>query len=167
LKTLLAVLFLSALTFAQAPTQTFNFNLSPVSLPGNHQTVVGTEGGMDIAVTPNNSVGEFTIIAPGQNFQFFGGSYTHTFPTVAKFLNDISPNLNFLKFKFGARASVGMSRITLPEAQQHWGETVGGFVDYSLDKGAHYSIGVEVNYVKFPGLTNNNFTVALDPAVHF
>lgn len=172
LAVLMAVFFvlcagLSAQAQTAPPTQTYNFSLSPIALPGPHQTVAGSEAGMDIFITPNNAVGQMTIIAPGNNFQYFGGSYTHTFPQLSTLLNNIAPNLNFMKFKFGAKASVGLSRVTLPDPVKHWGETVGGFVDYSFDKGAHYSLGLEVQYVKFPGLTNNNFAVALDPAVHF
>lgn len=166
----LAVFLLFALAgFAQTvPTQTFNLTLSPISLPGGKQTVAGTEAGAMITVTPNLDLGNVDVLAPGNNFQYFAGRVNYRIPWLSNKLQNISPTLNGLRFQFGVTASVGVDRITGPgDPTQHYGFTGGGFVNYSIDSGGHYSLGLEAQYAKFPGLNNNTFTVSLDPAIHF
>lgn len=167
LKLSIAILLLSAVAFCQtAPkVQTYSLNLSAVSLPGNNQTVAGTAGGFNLNVTPNNAVGLYSILSPGQNFQYYAGRYNYVFQALSNKLNNLGP-VNFLKFQFGATASTGMDRITTTGAQ-HYAYSGGGFVNYSMDSGGHYSLGVELQYARFPGLKQNAFIVALDPAIHF
>jgi hypothetical protein len=166
--TLFVILALALGSFAQTapPTHTFTLALSPISLPGNHQTVAGTEAGTMFNVTPNNNFGMVTVQAPAQAFQYYAGRYERSLPFLANALNNASPNLNFLKFQFGVIATVGVTRITSVD-RQHFGYTGGGYVNYSIDQGGHYSLGAEIQYARFPGLANNTWTVSLDPAVHF
>ena len=168
MKTLaLLSVFLASPLFGQTapPIQTFSMNLSPISLPGNHQTVAGTAAGADLTFTPNLDLGSFNIVAPGQNFQYFAGHVNYRLPKLANFINN-KTNWNALRLQFGVTASLGVDRITNVSAQ-HFGATGGGFVNYSLDSGGHYSLGAEIQYAKFPGLANNTFIVSLDPAIHF
>lgn len=162
----LLVLVMPVPVFAQStPFSTFSINLDPVSLPGNKQTVAGTEGGTMLRFTPNNGIGLQTIFAPGDNFQYYSGRYDRHIPYLSNKLQNASPTLNGYKFDFGVTASAGVVRITGPASTQHYGFTGGGFVNYYVNN--TWSLGAEVQYAKFPGLNNSTFTVALDPAVHF
>jgi hypothetical protein len=149
------------------PVSSFALTLTPVSLPGNHQTVAGTEAGMSFAPTPNFELYDDNILAPGQNFRYFGGGFRYYLPVLSQKLNNASPNVNGFRFRFALEAGAGVDRITQPVPTQHYGFTAGGRVEYDLTNSGTWTMGADVRYAKFPGLNNNTAIVSLGPAVHF
>jgi hypothetical protein len=164
-------LFLAALpVFAQtqpapSPVNTFALALSPISLPGNKQTVVGTASGATFTPTANFDVREDNLLASG--FQFFGGGFNYRLPVLQTKLNNASPNLNGFRFQFYLTGTVGVDRITVGQTAQHYAFLAGGGVNYDLTGSGTWTLGGEVRYAKFPGLNNNTVVVALGPAIHF
>jgi hypothetical protein len=165
LASVFAVLALSLVSFAQ--TNTFSFNLTPISLPGGKQTVAGTAAGMTFSPTPNFDLREDTIIAPGQNFQAFMGGVNYRLPVISTKLNNASPNVDGSRFQFYVTASVGIDRITLGDTRQHYAFLAGGGINYDLTGSGKWTMGGEVRYAKFPGLLNNTVVVSLGPSIHF
>jgi hypothetical protein len=163
---ILAFAFSAAFAQNAAPS-TFALTLSPISLPGNHQTVAGSEAGAMLSITKNFDIGNVDVIAPGQNFQYYAGRVNYRLPWLSTKLNNLSPNLNGARFQFGLTASAGMDRITTGAGSQHYAMTGGGFINYDLTGSGRYSMGVEIQYAKFPGMNNNTVTVSMDPAIHF
>ena len=159
------LLALSSLAFGQ--TQTFSLSLSPISLPGNKQTVVGTDSGFTFSPTAKLDLREDNILAPGQNFQGFFGGFNYRLPILQTKLNNASPNVNFLRFQFYLTASAGIDRITLAETRQHYAFLAGGGLLYDLTGSGTWTLGAEVRYAKFPGLSNSTAVVAAGPALHF
>lgn len=162
------VCLLSAVAFAQTapPTTTWNFTLSPVSVPGVGQTVAGTEGGVAVGLTPNVQLGETTIIAPGNNFQYFAGRGVYNLAGLANALNNHTA-FSGLQFQFQPTVSAGVVRITGPVAAQHVGFTVGGIVNYRFGSSGTWALGAKVEYAKFPGLRNNAMIASFGPSLHF
>lgn len=166
MKSMISIVLFCAAVLASAQTvNTYNVSLSPVAVSSKVQSVAGTEAGGMITVTPNFDIGNMDVVAPGNNFQYFSGRVNYRIPYLSNKLNNLSSTINGLKFQFGLTASAGLDRITT--GGNHFGFTAGGFANYSFDQGAHYTLGAEVQYAKWPGLNNNTFTVALGPAVHF
>jgi hypothetical protein len=167
MKHLIALFALAVCAFGQtsAPTvSSFTLALSPISLPGNHQTVAGTEAGLSLGVTQNLDVIDQNIVAPGDNFQYFGGGVQYRLPVLSTKLNNASPNLNGLKFQFGLKASVGVDRLTAINAQ-HWAFTAGGFVNYSINN--TWAFGGQVEYGHFSGFNQRAVLVSVGPQLHF
>jgi hypothetical protein len=163
---LLAV-FATSLCFAQTASTTYTFALAPVSVPGLGQTVAGTEAIVAVQISNSVSLGETNIIAPGNNFQYFGGRGFYQIDWLSKKLNNISPTLNGLQFQFIPTLSVGVGRITAPVTQQHIGFTAGGIVNYRFGASGTWALGGKVEYAKFPGLKNNGWIASFGPSLHF
>lgn len=161
----LCLFAVSALGQTQQPgLNSFSLALSPISLPGAHQTVAGTEAGMTLNITNSLALVDQNIIAPGDNFQFYGGGAQYTFKALSTKLNNASPNLNGLAFQFGLKATAGVDRLTAINAQ-HWGFTAGGFVNYAIN--GTWAFGGEVLYGHFPGFNQRAVLVSVGPQIHF
>jgi len=164
------ILFVSLIPFlwAQNPpaVSTYNFTLTPVSVPGLGQTVAGTEAIVGIGITQNIIVGEDTILAPGNSLQYFSGRAIWNAAKLETILNNLSPSLNGLHFQFQPTASAGVVRITNP-ASQHIGLTAGGIINYSFGDSGTWALGIKVEYAKFPGLKSNTWIASFGPSLHF
>jgi hypothetical protein len=154
---------------AQTPTPAFtgttvSFNLTPITLPGGKQTLSGAETDVMLSPTPNNAFGETTLI--NSAYTFLGGRYNRLFPSVSKWLNNLSPNLNGLAFQFGLTGSLGVVNIPGNATPTHWGERAGGFLNYQIGSSA-FGLGVEAQWCNFPGYAHNTYSVAFGPNFHF
>lgn len=141
----------------------FTIGLTPITLPGGHTSVAGIESGMSLKLTKNFDVRETNLAGAG--LQFYGGGFNYHLPFLSAKLNNASPSLNGLLFDFYLTGAVGSVLTPNSPAGGHWGERIGGGMDYSLN--GTWSLGAEIQYAKFPGYANNTYTVALGPRVHF
>lgn len=148
------------------PTTTWNFTLSPISVPGIGQTVAGTEGGVGVGLTPNLQLGETTIIAPGNSFQYFAGRGIYNVAALANALNNHTA-FSGLQFQFQPTVSAGVVRITQPTAVQHFGFTAGGIVNYRFGTSGTWALGAKIEYAKFPGLKANGMIASFGPKLSF
>lgn len=158
----------SAFTFAQTPPSAFEgttvtFNLTPISLPGAKQSVTGQETDILLSLTPNNQIGETTLI--NSSFIFAGGRYNRLFPKISNWLNNVSPNLNGMKFQFGLTGSLGVVKIPGAVSSTHWGERAGVFTNYQISNS--WALGFESQWDNFPGYAHNTYSIAFGPAFHF
>lgn len=157
--------------FAQTapPTTTFSANTSVISLPNGKQTFAGVDSGITFSPTPNFDLLERNLISTGPGFQYFAGGTNYRIKPLSVGFNNMSSNVNGLRFQFGITESVGVVRITDSNGvtRQHYGFTGGGFVNYSLTQGGMFTMGATVEYAKFPGFANNTWIVKLSPAIHF
>lgn len=159
-------LLFSGASFAQTVATPVALTATAVSLPGNQTTVAAAETGFLVNVTNNFSLRDKTLV--GSNFQYFGGGFNYYLPSLSTALNNISPTLNGLKFQFWITGSAGVDRVTQGSStNEHYGFTAGGGVSYALSASGAWTLGAEVEYVKFPGLTNNSAIVKLGPTLHF
>jgi hypothetical protein len=176
--TFIAVLLLSFACFAQTPpnppvtsppdgtidsSTSFTINLTPITLPGGHKSVTGIESGMSLKLTPNFDVRNSNLT--GEGLQYFGGGLNYHMPFISKKLNGISPTINGLLFDFYLTGTVGIVTTPSSTAGGHWGERVGGGINYSINK--TWTLGAEIQYAKLPGYLNNSYTVAVGPQIHF
>lgn len=143
---------------------TFNFNLTPIALPGGKQSIPGAETDIKLNITANNAIGETTLISSG--YSFIGGRYDRTIPQFQKWLNNVSPGLNGYNFQLGLTASLGVVRTPFNNTnQEHWGERAGGFLNYAVS--GVMGLGAEVQWVNFPGYAHSTYSVAVGPNFHF
>ena len=145
-----------------SPTTTFSINLTPIVLPGGKSSVAGMESGIALTVTPNFDLKEMNL--NGSSFDFFGGGVNYRFPAISKFIGDHTL-LNGLNFQFYGTGTVGVVNVLNGPSGGHWGELVGGGVNYSIN--GVWSLGAELQYAKLPGYANNTYTVAIGPQIHF
>ena len=167
---------LSLAAFAQTPappapapapsafsSTTFAINLTPVTLPGGKTSVTGTVNGAAVTITPNFDAKNFNLISTTFNYFSFGGNYR--LPALSKWLNNVSPTINGLNVQFYLTGTVGAVKVLGGPQGGHWGETVGGGVNYAVN-GA-LGLGAEAQYAKLPGYANNTWLVAFGPNFHF
>lgn len=173
---LVSLVMAAALCFAQAPapvastppdpidtSTSFTINLTPITLPGGHTSVTGIESGMSLKLTQNLDLRESNLT--GSGLQFYGGGANYHLPFLSKALNGVSPNVNGLLFDFYLTGTIGTVLTPTSPAGGHWGERIGGGVNYSLNN--TWSLGAEIQYAKLPGYANNTYTVAIGPQIHF
>jgi hypothetical protein len=162
---------LCSLSFAQVPNPdpapgsntTFSLNLTPVTLPGGHQSVTGVESGIALTITPSFDIKEMNL--NNSSFGFYGGGFNYRLPVLSTALNNASPNINGLAFQFYLTGSVGAITAVGGPTGGHWGELVGGGADYFLNNA--WSLGAEVQYARLPGYANNTYLVSIGPKIHF
>jgi hypothetical protein len=145
------------------PTTTFSVSLTPISLPGGRTSVMGTENGVALAITPKFTAQNFNIVSTTFNYFALGGKYF--IPSLSKALNNASPTLKGFNFQFYLTANVGAVKVLGGPPAGHWGETVGGGINYALN--GSVGLGVEAQYAKLPGYGNNTYLVAFGPNFHF
>ena len=121
------------------------------------------ESGLSLKLTNNFDIRESNLTGAG--LQFYGAGANYHLPALSKLLNNASPTLNGLLFDFYLTGTVGTVLTPTSPAGGHWGERVGGGFNYALSN--TWSLGAEVQYFKAPGYSNNTYTVALGPQIHF
>jgi hypothetical protein len=150
---LLCVLSIGAVAQMQAPSAfpstTYNFNLTPITLPGVKTTASGAE--TDIKFHPT------TI--------FVGGRGDYVIPQFSKWLNNISPSLNGYQFELGLTGSLGTVKAFGVSSSAHWGERAGIFLNYAVS--GTTGLGAEFQWNNFPGYAHNVPSIAFGPNFHF
>ena len=169
---LFAVLLLSVAAVAQSasqpsafPTTTFNFNLTPVTLPGAKTSVAGAETDVKMKITTNFALGETNLISG--NYSFIGERSDYVIPQFSKWLQNISPTLNGYQFQLGVTQSLGVVRtpIALGQNQSHWGERAGMFLNYAVNN--NVGLGLEAQWTNLPGYQHSTYSLAFGPNFHF
>lgn len=168
---LLFSLLLFAGTAAAQSTTSFTTTLSAVSLPGSGgQTMAGSLAGLDLAVTPNFSLRQTTLVSSGaQTNGYFGGG-AYTLAPLSKKLNNASPNLNGFDFQFQIDAGAGELRVSDAKGAVHtsWAGLFGGTVSYKIKGSNTWSLGVKIEDLFASSLPHkNNLLIALGPSIHF
>lgn len=163
----LAVLAVSLTAWGQ--TQTFSLTAQPIALPGGGQTFMGTLAGISFSPTPNFSLRNTNLVANSGNFTSFFGGMEYRLPILSTKLNNVSPNLNGMRFQFYLTGSAGIDRVVdaAGNVRQHYSFLGGGGVRYDLTNSGSWTLGGEVQWAKLPGLANNTAIVSFGPAWHF
>ncbi len=147
------------------PSTSYNFNLSPITLPGAKTSLDGAEADMKIGLTQNFAVGETSLI--GGDYTFVGGRGDYIIPQFSKWLQNISPTLNGYQFQLGLTASAGVIRTPVAPgvSQSHWGERAGMFLNYAVSGST--GLGIEAQWCNFPGYAHTTYSIAFGPNFHF
>lgn len=158
---LISLILFTVVSFAQN-TKPFNvsFNLAQITLPGAGKSVAGAETDVILPFTTNNLIGMSTLVSADYNF--IAGRYDRNFPSISKYLNNISPNLNFLNSEIGVTGSVG---VVHANTESHWGERAGVFWRQNINE--TWAMGFEAQWVNLPGYQHNTYSVAVGPSIHF
>ena len=167
----LVTLVLATAAFAQDPqpsafpSSTYNFNLTPITLPGAKTSVAGAETDVKLKITQNFALGETTLISG--NYSFIGERADYVIPQFSKWLQNISPTLNGYQFQLGVTQSLGVVRtpIALGQQQSHWGERAGMFLNYAVS--GNVGLGVEAQWTNLPGYAHSTYSIAFGPNFHF
>lgn len=172
MKSIIAVLFLSLAAFAQSATQpsafpstTYNFNLTPITLPGAKTSVAGAETDVKLKITQNFALGESNLISG--DYSFIGERSDYVIPAFSKWLQNVSPTLNGYQFQLGVTQSLGVVRTPIGVGQQasHWGERAGAFLNYAVS--GNVGLGVEAQWTNLPGYAHSTYSIAFGPNFHF
>lgn len=160
--------------FGQAPQlQPFSLTSTAMALPGGKSTVAATDQGFSFTPTPNFDLRYDTFIAPNPNssstFTAFFGGFNYRLPILSTKVNNVSPTINGFRFQFYITGSAGVDRVTDSSGvtKQHYSFLGGGGVNYDLTQSGKWTLGVEAEYAKLPGLVNNTAVVKFGPAIHF
>lgn len=147
------------------PSTTYNFNLTPVTLPGAKTSLAGAEADIKLKITTNFALGETSLI--GGNYSFLGGRSDYVIAPFSKWLQNISPTLNGYQFQLGVTQSLGVIRtpVALGSSASHWGERAGAFLTYAVS--GNVGLGVEAQWCNFPGYAHSTYSVAFGPSFHF
>jgi hypothetical protein len=147
------------------PTTTYNFNLTPISLPGAKTSVAGAESDIKLKITTNLALGETNIISG--NYSFIGERADYVIPQFSKWLQNVSPTLNGYQFQLGLTQSLGVTRTpqSLGASASHWGERAGVFLNYAVSN--NVGLGAEAQWCNFPGYAHSTYSVAFGPNFHF
>jgi len=150
---------------AAFPETTYNFALTPVTLPGAKTSVAGAETDVKIKVTTNFAVGETSLISA--DYSFLGGRGDYVIPAFSKWLQNTSPTLNGYQFQLGITGSAGVVRspATAGTNQSHWGERAGLFLNYAVSGST--GLGIEAQWCNFPGYAHTTYSIAFGPNFHF
>lgn len=164
---ILVLSFLAVLAVAQTPTTppsafagtSISFSLTPLTLPGNQQTLSGIETDALVHFTPNNIFGETTLISTQP---FIGGRYERVFPSVANFLQNHTALLggNF-------QAGITMSLGVVKGDRLHWGERAGIFLKYAPSGSDNFNLGVDAEWNNLPGIGRHVPSIAVGPNFRF
>lgn len=154
---------------ASGQSQTFSLTGQPIALPGGGQTVAGTLAGFTFTPTPNFDLKNTNLVANSGNFVGLYGGFNYRLPILSTKLNNISPNINGMRFQFYITGSAGIDRVTdaAGNVRQHYSFLAGGGINYDLTNSGTWTLGGEVQYAKLPGLANNTAIVSFGPAWHF
>jgi hypothetical protein len=147
------------------PTTTYNFNLTPITLPGAKTSVTGAETDVKIKITPNFGLGETTLISG--DYSFIGGRGDYVIPQFSKWLQNVSPTLNGYQFQLGVTGSAGVVRtpVALGQSVSHWGERAGMFLNYAVS--GNVGLGLEAQWTNLPGYAHTTYSIAFGPNFHF
>lgn len=154
-----------------APTTSWTVTANAVALPGSNGSLAGTLTGLDLAITPNFSLEQTDFVTSSAQTNAFLGGVTYNIAPLAKALNNISPNINGLNFRFQVHASAGESRISQSDGSTvvSFSVLAGGEVDYKIAGSNMFSLGARVDdFFVHDGLPHsNNLVVAVGPSIHF
>lgn len=133
---------------------TYNFSLTPVTLPGTGTTLSGVENDMLINFTPNNSIGETSLISTSP---FIGGRYDRAIPQVAKWLQNQTA-LSGYNFQFYLTGSLGVVKAD----RNHYGERAGLGLRWAPSGTTNFSVAFEAQANNLPGISHwvPSFTVS-------
>lgn len=147
------------------PSTTYNFNLTPITLPGARTSVAGAETDVKLKITDNFALGETTLISG--DYSFIGGRGDYVIKPFSKWLQSVSPTLNGYQFQLGLTGSVGVVRTPISDGhnQSHWGERSGMFLNYAVS--SNVGLGVEAQWTNLPGYAHSTYSVAFGPNFHF
>lgn len=147
------------------PSTTYNFNLTPITLPGAKTSVAGAETDVKIKITPNFGLGETTLISG--NYSFIGGRGDYVIPSFSRWLQRVSPTLNGYQFQLGLTGSIGVVRtpVGVGQNQSHWGQRAGMFLNYAVT--GNVGLGVESQWTNLPGYAHTTYSIAFGPNFHF
>jgi hypothetical protein len=147
------------------PSTTYNFNLTPITLPGAKTSLTGAESDIKIKITPNFDLGETSLIGP--DYVFLGGRGDYVIPQFSKWLQNVSPTLNGYQFQLGLTGSIGVIRtpVGVGTSQSHWGQRAGMFLNYSVS--GNVGLGLEGQWCNLPGYAHTTYSVAFGPNFHF
>lgn len=167
----LAVLVLSFACFGQTqqpsafPSTTFNFNLSPITLPGAKTSVAGAETDIKMKISQNFSAGETTLLSG--DYSFIGGRGDYVIAPFSKWLQNISPTLNGYQFQLYLTGSAGVTRTPISNGvnASHWGERAGAGLTYAVS--GNVGLGIEGQWCNFPGYAHTTYSLAFGPNFHF
>ena len=170
-RTIALTLLLACVAPLHAQTA-FTSTLQPITLPGGRTTVMGTDAGMALTITPNFDLREENILAPSNGAAIFLGGFNYRLPILSGALNNASPTLNGWRFQFYVTASAGVNRLTSlavspSSTSTHFALLAGGGVNYALTATGNWTFGAEVRYAKLPGMANNTAVVSVGPSFHF
>lgn len=163
--TAVAVLLLSLVSFAQtAPPSpfaetTYTFGLTPVTLPGGHQTLAGAESDVLINFSANNAVGPTTLISDST---FVGGRYDRTFPSIGKWIQN---HTELTGFNFSAYATGSLGVVK--GAESHWGERAGLGIRWAPNGASNFSVAFEAQANNLPGISHWIPSVVVSPQFRF
>jgi hypothetical protein len=166
------VLMLAGVSWAQTPQPTafpettYNFNLSPIAMPGKvKSSLAGAETDVKIKVTTNFSIGESTLVAP--DYTFMGGRIDYVIPQFSKWLQNVSPTINGYQFQLGLTGSAGGVRtpVGVGTSQYFWGERAGVFLNYAVN--GNVGLAAEGQWCNFPGYAHTTYSFAFGPNFHF
>jgi hypothetical protein len=147
-----------------ATTQTWSLTTSAVTLPGGKMSIMAVDSGIAFTPTVNFDLFDRNLLSNDGNFKFFGGGQNYRFPAISRKLNNVSPNVNFLRLQLSETASFGVVRLN--GGAQHYGWTAGLRADYALTSGGALTLGVKAEYVQFPGVPSH-VAISINPAFHF
>jgi len=155
---------LVATCVAQAPPSAFestsiSFNLTPITLPGQQQTLSGAETDALVHFTPNNIFGETTLISTSP---FVGGRYERVFPSIANWLQNHT-SLTGGNFQAGITMSLGVVKAD----KTHWGERAGIFLKYAPSGASNFNIGIDAEWNNLPGIAHHIPSIAVGPNFRF
>ena len=160
LKLLIAIVLLSVACWAQdkpkaaAPASPFaastvSFNLTPVSLPGQQQTLSGVETDALINFTEYLNLGYTTLISTSP---FMGGRYEVAIPVISNYLEKHTA-LTGANWQVGVTGSVGVVKSSV---KSYWGERAGIFAKYAPAGNANFNLGLDVEWNNLPGVDPSN-----------
>lgn len=170
---LLCVVALQACTPVPAPAQTtttttppsafesttFNFALTPITLPGSGTTLSGAETDVMVNVSPNNAFGQTTLISSSP---FIGGRYERTLPSVAKWIQN-NTSLTGGNFQFALTASLGV----VDASTHHYGESAGFVLKYAPSGATNFNVAADVEWANLPGIAHNIPKLSIGPNFRF
>jgi hypothetical protein len=147
------------------PSTTYNFNLSPVTLPGSKTSVAGAETDVKIKLSQNLALGETNLISG--DYTFIGGRGDYVISAFSKWLQNVSPMLNGYQFQLGLTGSAGVIRtpVRLGVNASHWGERAGMFLNYAVT--GNVGLGAEAQWCNLPGYAHTTYSIAFGPNFHF
>jgi hypothetical protein len=153
---------------AQIVSQPWSLNTNVLSLPGNHQTIAASDSGLAFTPTPNLDIYDRNLISTDGVLKVFSGGVNYRLAWLNKKIDNISPNVNFLRVQLFVTAGAGIDQVSLAGVtKNHYAFTAGGGANYMLNTSGSWTLGGSVEWAKFPGYQNNGLIVKFGPTFHF
>ena len=164
------VLILAVAGLAQTPvtattpqgafmSTTYNFSLTPITLPGSGTTLAGVETDDLINFSTNNALGYTGLIS---SQPFLGGRYDRGIPQVAKWLQKQTA-LSGYNFQFYVTVSAGVVKA----AKNYWGERGGLGLRWAPSGSSNFSVAFEAQANNLPGISHWVPSLTVSPQFRF